>query len=453
MPPNLVFVFADQMRGHDMGCAGNAQVATPHLDAMAAEGVRFTNAVSTCPVCTPYRAALLTGRYPLSNGMCLNDVRLPTTEKTIAHVLREAGYRTAYIGKWHLDGPWRGGFTPPGPRRQGFDYWAAADCCHDYMRSFYYRDAPEPIWIDGYDADHFTDLAVERMAEWRAEPFCLFLSWGPPHNPYELMPPEYDIYEPAAMRLRENVPAEKAEIARAWQAGYYGHITALDRNVGRLRAALDELGLAEDTLVVFTSDHGDMLQSHGYNEKQLPYEESILVPFIAAQAGAIPAGRVADTLLNVPDLMPTLLGHLGVACPDTVEGEDLSFAWRGEPGAEPTSAFIANPTPFRPHRECPEWRGVRTKTHTYVRTLQGPWMLFDNEADPFQQENLADRAEMAALQDELDAELDGWLDRLGDEFLPLEAYVERFGFRLLPSGHPEYTSEVGVSDLGGWEAG
>lgn len=145
MPTNLLFVFADQLRAGDLGCEGNPDALTPHLDALAAEGVRFTNAVSTCPVCTPYRASLLTGKYPLSNGMVVNDVRLPVTETSIAHVLREAGYATGYFGKWHLDGPYRGGFIPPGPRRQGFEEWAVAECCHDYMKSWYYRDDPEPI--------------------------------------------------------------------------------------------------------------------------------------------------------------------------------------------------------------------------------------------------------------------------------------------------------------------
>lgn len=446
MPPNLLFVFADQQRAGDLACEGNPDALTPHLDRMAAEGVRFTNAVSTCPVCTPYRAALLTGRYPLSNGMVVNDVRLPVTERSLGQVLREAGYATGYFGKWHLDGPYRGGFTPPGPRRQGFDTWAAADCCHDYLHSWYYRDDPEPIFIDGYDADHFTELTIDFMREHREEPFAAVVSWGPPHNPYEVLPPEYRVHDAAGLTLRPNVPAEDEALARQQYAGYYDHITALDRCVGRLREALEELGLAEDTLLVFTSDHGDMLRSHGRYEKQLPYEESAAVPFLACQPGALPAGAVSDTLLNVPDLMPTVLAQLGVPCPDTVEGVDLSFALRGEPGAEPSSAFLANPVPFMPNREVPEWRAVRTKTHTYAETRQGPWLLYDNTADPYQQHNLAEAPEAAGVRGQLHDELWQWLGQLGDEFLPLEAYVERFGFNLAPSGHPVHNWQVGVHD-------
>jgi len=477
MATNLLFVFADQLRAGDLGFEGCPDALTPHLDAMAAQGVRFTNAVSTCPVCTPYRAALLTGKYPLSNGMVINDIRLPVTERSIAQVLSDAGYATGYFGKWHLDGPYRGGFTPPGPRRQGFETWAAADCCHDYMKSWYYRDDPEMIWIDGYDADHFTDLTIEFMrgeaglgTSRPTRPFAAFLSWGPPHNPYEVMPEAYRVHDPAAVTLRPNVPVEDEALAREQYAGYQDHITALDRCLGRLRAALEETGQAENTLVIFTSDHGDMLRSHGLYEKQLPYEESVAVPFVACQPGTLPERAVADTLLNVPDLMPTLLGQLGLECPNEVEGADLSFALRGETGEEPTSAWLANPVPFMPDRMIPEWRAVRTKTHTYAETLAGPWLLFDNVADPYQQRNLIAGAagksgqtlfsrdeecpsatcggEKSVCPDlsRLQAELSGWLTRLGDEFLPLEAYVERFGYELAPSGHPVHNWVPGVHD-------
>lgn len=444
MPDNLLFIFADQMRGQDMGCAGNTQVRTPELDRLAADGVQFTNAVSTCPVCTPYRASLLTGRYPLSVGMTTNDVRLSVRETSIAHVMRDAGYDTGYIGKWHLDGPYRGGFTPPGPRRQGFDYWAAADCTHDYLHSYYYRDEPEPIWIEGYDADHFTDLTLDFMRARRDRPFCLFLSWGPPHNPYELLPEEYKQYDPREIVLRGNVPAADAELARQRYAGYYDHITALDRNVGRLRQGLRDLGIEENTLLVFTSDHGDMLRSHGWDEKQLPYEESIYVPFLAAQPGRLPAGQVSDAPLNVPDLMPTLLSQLGLPCPATVEGADLSFALRGAPGAGPSSAFCSNPTPFVPN--IPEWRAVRTRTHTYARSLEGPWLLFDNVNDPFQLDNLVGRPEARELQAELDAEVTTWMERTGDEGLTRPEYVERFGYNIAPALHPVHYLEVGRHD-------
>jgi len=438
--PNLVFVFADQLRAQSVGFMGDTQARTPHLDAAAQQGIAFSNAVSCCPVCTPYRAALLTGRYPLSNGMVLNDVRLPVTETCIAEVFRGAGYRTGYIGKWHLDGRARGGFTPPGPRRQGFDYWAVANCTHDYLHSFYYRDGPQPIRIEGYDADHHTDLAVQYVRDHAREPFCLFVSWGPPHDPYDQMPEGYRVFRPEEMELRPNCAAPNREQL----AGYYSHTTALDRCFGRIAATLDECGLAEDTILVLTSDHGDMLGSQGLIHKQKPWEESILVPFLLRYPRQVPAGQRTTAPLNVVDLMPTLLRLAGLDIPEVVEGTDLSHLARGAEGPRPTSAFLQHPCPFV--EPIPEWRGVRTERYTYVRTLAGPWLLYDNEEDPYQLHNLAADPGRAGLRRELEAELQGWLARTGDDFQPREVYWERFGYQVDQHQQMPYTNEVGVVD-------
>lgn len=427
LAPNLVFVFADQLRASSVGFMGNRQVRTPNLDRLAAEGVVYDNALSCSPVCTPYRAALLTGRYPLSNGMVLNDVRLPESERTIAKVAREAGYRTGYIGKWHLDGPERGGFTPPGPRRQGFDWWAAANCTHDYLRSHYYRDDPSPIAIEGYDADAHTELAIEFLAESARDPFCLFVSWAPPHDPYQHMPSDYLIHRPEEIELPPNCPLD----ARADIAGYYSHMHALDRNIGRLVGFLDEMDLRRDTILVFTSDHGDMLGSHGCtHRKQAPWEESIHVPFVLSWPGGAPGGRRCDTLLNAVDLMPTLLGLMGLPVPEACQGTDLSHTALGAEGSEPESAFLQHACTFADARALPEWRGVRTKRHTYIRTLEGPWLLYDNRSDPWQRDNLVGRPEHGELEARLDADLDRWLERAGDDFAPQEVLWERFGYEV-----------------------
>ena len=171
----VVLVMVDTQRTDMLGCYGNAGMKTPSLDRLAAEGIRFDRAYTCQPVCGPARAGMFTGTFPHSNGVWANSMALGDNVKTIGQRLRDSGIHTAYVGKWHLDGPYRGGFTPPGPRRQGFDYWAASDCCHNYMRSWYYRDTPEPIWIDGYDADHFTGLTIDYMRSHCDMPFCLFL--------------------------------------------------------------------------------------------------------------------------------------------------------------------------------------------------------------------------------------------------------------------------------------
>lgn len=441
--PNLLFVFADQMRAQDCGFMGNEHVRTPSMNRMAEEGVVFENAISTCPVCTPYRASLLTGRYPLTCRTAMNDVRLPVDELCIAEVLRDAGYATGYVGKWHLDGSYRGGFTPPGPRRQGFDFWAANECTHHYLHTHYYRDAPEPVFIDGYSADGFTDIAIDYIRERAGDPFALFISWAPPHNPYHEMPDRYDIYDPEDIRLRPNTE----EFAREDIAGYYGHITALDRNLGRLLLELEEQGITEDTIVVFTSDHGDMLGAHGYQRKQKPWDESIMVPWVMQWPGELPAGLRTDTLINAPDIMPTLLSLMGVDIPGTVQGYDLSLAARNEGGIEPTSAYIANPMPFPgDQHDMGAWRGVRTKTHTYVEDEDGPWLLYDNVADPYQQTNLVDEPSCEHLRHELRAELVAWMEEIGDDGAAKDELVERFGYELDERGVVPYYNEVGLHD-------
>jgi len=441
--PNLLFVFADQMRAQACGFMGNRQVRTPNMDRMAEEGVVFENAVSTCPVCTPYRASMLTGRYPLTCRTAMNDVRMPVDELTIAEVLRDEGYETGYVGKWHLDGPYRGGFTPPGERRQGFDWWAVAECTHAYMHSFYYRDDPEPIWIEGYDADHHTDLAIDYIREHSSDQFCLFVSWAPPHSPYWQMPDEYKVYDPAEIELRPNTVEE----AREDIAGYYSHITALDRNLGRLLDTLEEQRIAEDTIVVFTADHGDMLGAQGLQRKQKPWDESLMVPFAVQWAGRLPRGRRTDTLINAPDVMPTLLSLMGVEVPDTVQGYDLSGAAMATRSIEPTSAYIANPMPFPGDmHEGPPWRGVRTKTHTYVETFEGPWLLYDNQRDPYQQTNLIGDAAAEDVTEDLHMELVAWMERIGDDGAPKEAWLDRFGYEQDERGIVPHYNEVGLHD-------
>lgn len=422
--PNLLFVFADQMRARSAGYAGCRDVETPCLDRLAKEGTTFTNAISSMPVCTPYRASLLTGRWPLSTGLFINDLRLSIKETTIAHVLKRAGYQTGYIGKWHLDGTDRAYPTPPGPRRQGFDFWAAANCTHDYHKSVYYQgDDPRPRFFKGYDATAQTDVAIQFLKEARRDrPFCLFMSWGPPHNPYRTVAKELlDHYDAKQLTLPKNCP--KPNLSDL--AGYYAHITALDHEMSRLLKAVDQLGLRDDTLVVFTSDHGDMLGSHGVQRKQWPWDESVLIPLLMRGPGVPGGGCRSDTIISTVDVMPTLLGLMNVAVPDTVEGVDLS---KHIGGGGPESVLMHAICPFGECPEMPEWRGVRTRRYTYVRKLDGPWLLYDNAGDPEQLNNLVGDPSAAKLRERLDRDLERWLRRTNDPFRPREYFVNKYGY-------------------------
>ena len=313
--PNVVFVFADQWRAQAMGYAGDPNVRTPTLDKLANSSVRFSTAVSTCPVCSPYRGSLITGQYPLSHGVFLNDVCLGTNAVSLAQAFSRAGYRTGCIGKWHLDGHGRSNFIPR-ERRQGFDFWRVLECTHAYNKSSYFGDENVRQQWDGYDAIAQTREAQSYIRERAGHgPFLLVLSWGPPHDPYMTAPDKYAaMYQPDKLKLRPNVPADGVEEVRKKQCGYYAHCSALDDCVGQLWSTLRETGLEKDTIFVFTSDHGDMLGSHGRFHKQVPHDEAILVPLLIQWPKL--AARDVTAPIGTPDLMPTLLG-LGKTFPRT----------------------------------------------------------------------------------------------------------------------------------------
>ena len=431
--------------GHALGYTGDPNVKTPNLDRLADQAINFTHAVSACPVCCPYRATMMTGRRPLSHGVFLNDVQLPNEELTIAEVLAERGYRTAYIGKWHLDGHGRSSYIPP-ERRQGFVYFKALECTHNYNRSYYYEDNdPTKREWQKYDAEAETADAIQYLRQQAAggQPFLLMLSWGPPHNPYQSAPERFRaMYRPEELRLRPNVPPERADVARRELAGYYAHCTALDACVGQLWETLRELEIDRDTIFVFTADHGDMLHSQGEIRKQRPWDESIRVPLLIRYPRLLgELDKTLDAVISSEDLMPTLLGLAGMTVPASVEGKDFSRYMQGGDDPSDGAALITCPAPFgewlRSHGGR-EYRGVRTGRYTYVRTLDGPWLLYDNQTDPYRS-TISWQAAARDLQRELDAVLRRKLDESGDRFLPAATYIEKWGYTVNDTGTVPYT--------------
>lgn len=443
--PNILIVLADQWRAQALGYAGDPNVRTPNIDRFELESVNFTQAVSGTPVCTPMRATLLTGQRPLTHGLFINDVPLNPNATTLAKVLKEAGYATGCIGKWHVDGHGRSNFIPA-ERRQGFDYWKVLECTHAYNNSEYYGDGPEKLKWEGYDAIAQTRDAKAYLEDHAKadKPFLLWLAWGPPHNPYETAPAKYKaMYDPEKIQLRPNVPKEVADRTRKELAGYYAHCTALDDCFADLLATLKSTGLADNTIVLFTSDHGDMIGSHSLIRKQKPYEESARIPmlFRFPTHFGIQARRVEGTI-NTEDLMPTLLHLCDVAVPKTVEGLDFTGYLRG--GADPSggATVIQCAAPFGEFTRAVggrEYRAVRTKRYTYVRELSGPWLLFDNEKDPYQLTNLIGQPEHAKLQADLDNLLHQKLVAAHDEFRPGADYIAKWGYKVDASGTMPYT--------------
>ncbi len=440
-PRNILLIMTDQQRSTALGCAGQEQVSTPNLDVFARQGIRYTNAVSNTPACTPARASLLTGKHVFQHGLVNNELSLGSHHTSLAHALNGTGYDCAYIGKWHVDGVNRGAFIPPGPRRQGFDhYWAGTECNHNYFAGYYYDESGAPVWFDTYEPEGQTDLAIEYVRNRGVKkPFCLALSWGPPHCPYHLAPKRFrDMYPPESIALRPNavearvqnrgVPlsTEEADAFKKRQiAGYYAHCSALDACFGRMMATLDELGLSEDTLVIFTSDHGDMLFSQDRGWKTKPWRESVGIPLLMRWPGQIAAGQESRLPISLVDLMPTVLGVVGAPIPDGVQGLDLSWHPLGRDGTVPESSFINYVVTSSAQRHKP-WRGVVTERYTYAETREGVWVMYDDIADPYQMNNLADNPAAAELRQHLHSLVAEWLAKTDDDFADSLTVAERY---------------------------
>ncbi len=421
--PNLIFVFADQLRYQSVGFAGDTKARTPRLDQLAAASTNCVNTTAVSPVCAAYRASLVTGKYSSSTGMVINELRISPNHDAIAKVLHRNQYDTYYIGKWHLWANQLGNhadpansFTPPGPYRLGFDgYWAAFNFHHMNYEGYYHTNSPEKTIIDGYEPNAQTALAIEQLCIAKANnhPFALFLSYGIPHDPWDTsnvpveywnrfegvdfpLPPNYQPKnDPHADDWAKLDDSERAQLSD-WMRGYYAMTASLDDNIGRLLDAIDELGLKDNTVFVFTSDHGEMFGSHGRRAKNIFYDEAAHVPFLIRYPDHIPAGRQSDVCLNTPDIAPTLLSLLNLPVPEEMEGSDLSTVLRGEPTAEPEAAFLQGMGCTAQWIDGYEWRALRSKQFTYaLYHADQQELLFDNLADPYQTQNLAFQPEYA----------------------------------------------------------
>jgi len=453
--PNILFVFADQLRPDVLGPYGGTNIATPHLDRLASQGMTFDNALSTCPVCTPYRGMLLTGRYPTHSGIVLNRVEVSPRQNPdcLAQLLGAEGYDTGFLGKWHLsagikrvaemlDGDQTAiadyldrnphvEFTPPGPDRLGFGHWEAYNYHTDFRDYWFYRDEPEKIFGGGYETEVLTDQAIAFMEQRRTGvPFLLMVAPHPPHPPFDpaYCPPGYLERVPEQLAWRANVPPGSARMLGLQMRCYLAMVQQFDDCIGRLVHYLDESGLSESTLLVVTSDHGEMHGSHGLTGKTVPYAESVDLPLLMRWPGTVPAGVRDSTLFTPLDHLPTLCSLAGAGIPRTADGEDLSGVLRGGTGPERDGVLLMNYVSgygnFRTGGKKPEWRGVRTETHTYLKWLDGREALFDDEADPAQLRNRFGEPASRPVLDRLRARLDALLAESHDEFLPGTAYAE-----------------------------
>jgi len=451
--PNVIFILTDQWRASALGYAGNDIVQTPQLDKFANEAVNFKNAVSVLPVCTPYRASLMTGRYPTNTGMFINDLYLPSEELCMAEIFNEAGYNTAYLGKWHLDGHGRTNNVAP-ERRQGWMFWKGSECDHNYPKEHYYDNMDTTLrYWDGYSTYAIAGEANRYMQQQAAgpQPFCLFVSLGTPHFPHNTAPEEYmKLYPKEKLKLPDNVSEDMKEWAYQELQGYYAHCTATDKAIGEIIDKTKELGIYENSIIVFTSDHGEMMGSHGFRPymKHQPYSESANIPFLISYPGMeANKGKTAEAAITTPDILPSLLSLCNIEVPESIEGYDLSEIIK-DPGKDSEkAALFMNVSPFGIAWPSDEYRAIRTASYTYVKTPAGPSMLFDNQKDPTQMNNLVNEKAFAEIQTKLDGELMQELLRIGEtEIQPRDYYLKKFGY----FGRKEFRDDyhiVNVADV------
>ena len=421
--PNVVFLISDDQGFWSLGCAGNREIYTPNIDRLAAQGMRFENFFCVSPVCSPARASLLTGCIPSQHGVhdWLRDdderrasIEYLAGQYSYTKALAESGYECALSGKWHMGASARA--------QQGFTHWF----CHKSGGGPYYG---APLYRDGvlyreerYVTDAITDDAVEFLNSHKEaeKPFYLHVAYTAPHAPWlNNHPEEYTkLYENCLFESVPHLPRhldsiyltdEVAKDERANLIGYFAAVTAMDAGIGHILETLDELGLAEDTLVVFTSDNGFSCGHHGFWGKgngTFPlnmYEESVKVPFIARHPGRIPAGVVCDSLVSAYDFMPTLLDYLGLKPLDMAKRPGVSFvpALLGQDFERPGGIVVMDE--YGPNRM------LRDQRYKYIaRYPYGPNALYDLKSDPGEQDNLLAHGGFEALEQELRGRLEKW---------------------------------------------
>ncbi|MGL4779565.1 MAG: sulfatase family protein [Bacteroidales bacterium] len=424
--PNLVVVMADQWRGSALGFLGKEPVLTPHIDKLAKQGVALTQAVSNYPVSSPARASFMTGQYPNSNGVTGNcnsnsapaGIELKEDAICWSDILKSKGYTNAYFGKWHLDSPrkpyvdcynnkgkiaWNE-WCPP-ERRHGFDHWVSYGTYDSHLRPMYWHtesNRDEFIYVNQWGPEYEVGQAIDFIANRdKGTPFALVISMNPPHTPYDAVPEKYkSLYQnlniDSLMHSNPRVPDPDTPMGKNYKqhiADYYACMSGVDNEVGRLVSYLKQENLFDNTIFVFTSDHGDCLGMHNQVTKNNIYDESMCIPFIITYPDKIKPRIDHKTLISLSDFMPTILSLMDLEefIPETVESNNLKQAIINGKGN-----VIGQPY-FRYNNDNGEnqlitSKGLRDSRYTYELNFNGTeitgGLLFDRMKDPMQLNNI-----------------------------------------------------------------
>ena len=438
--PNVIVFFTDQQRWDTSGLHGNPLDLTPNFDAMAMGGAHLAQ-TSTCqPVCGPARSCLQTGLYATETGCWRNGIPLSEDARTLAHCFREGGYDTGYIGKWHLDAGSRG--PVPADRRFGYDYWLASNTLEftsDAYDCVMYDGDDQPVKMPGYRVDAQTDAVIRYVNEHQDNPFFLFVSYIEPHHQNHLddYPPPHGYRERYAGRW---TPPDLLALGGSSQqhlGGYYGMVKRLDEALGRLRDALFSLDMLDNTVILYTSDHGCHFKTRNGEYKRSCHESSVRVPTFLTGPGFSNRGRV-DEQVSLIDLPPTLLTAAGLPVPTAMQGRSIQPLLAGQREGWPEEVFIQI-------SEAQVARAIRTKRWKYC--VEAPGLkggeasgsdryveseLYDLEYDPYELTNLIGQESHRAACDVLKERLLRRMREAGEEPPTIEnaPVIQRFQRRV-----------------------
>lgn len=439
--PNVLIIQTDEHNFRTLGCyrallpadqayiwGKGVAVETPNLDWIAKNGAIADRFYATSPVCTPSRASLMTGHFPQNTGAIQNDLPMKDEMVTFAEVLRREGYATGYAGKWHLDGPGKPQFGPE--RKFGFEdnrymfnrgHWKnlTEDDKGPRVGAVDARGAPG-YGLAGADektftTDFLTDRTIEFIQKNKAKPFCYFVSIPDPHGPNTVRAPYDTMYlnlpfeQPrTALAQGQNLPSYAATLVdkfnKTQMALYFGMVKCIDDNVGRILATLRSTGLLENTIIIFTSDHGDLCGEHGRYNKGVPMEASARIPFLLHAPGRVKPGTVVKQALSTVDFKPTLLSLMGVKNPVQDEGRDASTLFTSDTAAKGWKdvAFLRIGTPGGGGNG---WIGAFSRRYKLVIAPGAEPSLFDLEKDPDELTNVFASPDHREIVRQLSAEL------------------------------------------------
>lgn len=453
MTPNILFIMSDDHAAHALSCYGSRINTTPHMDRIAAGGMRLDNCFCTNSICSPSRASILAGTYSHVNGVLTLNDRFDGRQQTFPKLLQAAGYQTAVIGKWHLG---HGGVHDP----TGFDYWCVLPGQGKYHDPDMYELGEQRLF-PGYATDVITDLSLDWLRRRDPDqPFCLLVHHKAPHRPWEPDAKHADLYEDVEIPEPETFHDDYRHRARAASAArmrvdrdlndrdtkrpppsdlspaevkrwkyqryikdYLRCVASVDDSVGRLLDYLEEQRLAEDTVVVYTSDQGFFLGDHGWYDKRFFYEESLRMPFLIRYPREIPAGSVDGHIVLNTDFAPTLLDYAGLPVPADMQGRSFRAIPRGAAQGAPASdwrpAMYYRYFMHLAHHNVFAHYGIRTDRYKliyyYEREPEPPeWELFDLQQDPQELHSVYDHSDYQDVVRELKAQLRRLREELGD---------------------------------------